>query len=192
MCRGGAGERLPGFLPCRSPWQHHRLPVQPVHHQDDHHCFQWLPADLRLHGQVSRWHQHAEMWQHQHRREGEEKGCRTSEKEACCVWLVLLGYWWSNICVADSLFLALIYTHVVRCINNGFVFRTFAWLDNSLLYFSSIFLGDGDEIVVSNVLHIVILPINLSQYLWTNNLPCLLLFFWGGRGEIMHFICMSC
>lgn len=71
MCSGGAGEGLPGVLPGGSPWEHQRLPVQPVHHQDDEHRIQRLPADLRLHGQVSRWHQCSALRQHQHRREGE-------------------------------------------------------------------------------------------------------------------------
>lgn len=50
--RRGAGEGLPGVLSGGSPWQHQRVPVQPVHHQDDQHHLQRLQADLWLHGQM--------------------------------------------------------------------------------------------------------------------------------------------
>lgn len=63
-------EGLPCILPGGSPWQHQRVPVQPVCHQDDQHRLQWLQTHLWIHGQMQGGHQPAALRKHQCGAEG--------------------------------------------------------------------------------------------------------------------------
>lgn len=56
VCRWTTWERLCPVLLGGSQRKHHRIPVSPIHHQNDSHNFQWLSPDLWFYGRLQGWH----------------------------------------------------------------------------------------------------------------------------------------